>query len=223
MANNKKKSLEQQIAELEAQIEKLTKQVDIEWPSKDVGDKLEAKITGWFRNDEFFAGFRNTPARAIITALSVAILFGYGYYAFTNSAQTFWYLGLVCLVLLVQAISVRFVFNMDESSTEKLLDEYHRRRRDKALRRANKSFVYMMGLFLIAAFLYGYKDYFFGGKDLNFPDGADAVYNFSLSGWQFFVIVIFVSGWIALQKYLAYGIKGEPFMSRDEVKKMRNS
>jgi len=223
MANNKKKSLEQQIAELEAQIEKLTKQVDIEWPSKDVGDKLEAKITGWFRNDEFFAGFRNTPARAIITTLSVAILFGYGYYAFTNSAQTFWYLGLVCLVLLVQAISVRFVFNMDESSTEKLLDEYHRRRRDKALRRANKSFVNMMGLFLIAAFLYGYKDYFFGGKDLNFPDGADAVYNFSLSGWQFFVIVIFVSGWIALQKYWSYGIKGEPFLSREEARKLRDS
>jgi len=223
MANNKKKSLEQQIAELEAQIEKLTKQVDIEWPSKDVGDKLEAKITGWFRNDEFFAVFRNTPARAIITALSVAILFGYGYYAFTNSAQTFWYLGLVCLVLLVQAISVRFVFNMDESSTEKLLDEYHRRRRDKALRRANKSFVYMMGLFLIAAFLYGYKDYFVGGKDLNFPDGADAIYNFSLSGWQFFVIVIFVSGWIALQKYWSYGIKGEPFLSREEARKLRDS
>jgi len=223
MANNKKKSLEQQIAELEAQIEKLTKQVDIEWPSKDVGDKLKAKITGWFRNDEFFAGFRNTPARAIITALSVAILFGYGYYAFTNSAQTFWYLGLVCLVLLVQAISVRFVFNMDESSTEKLLDEYHRRRRDKALRRANKSFVYMMGLFLIAAFLYGYKDYFFGGKDLNFPDGADAIYNFSLSGWQFFAIVIFVSGWIALQKYWSYGIKGEPFLSREEARKLRDS
>ena len=223
MANNSKKSLEQQIADLEAQIENLTKKSDTEWPSKEVGEKLEAKITGWFRNDEFFAGFRSTKGRVLITALSVAVLFGYGYYAFTNSAQTFWYLGLICLVLLMQAISVRFVFNMDGSSTEKLLDEYHRKRRDEALRRANKSFVNMMGLFLTAAFLYGYKDYFFGGKDLNFPEGADAVYNFSLSGWQFFVIVIFVSGWIALQKYWSYGIKGEPFLSREEARKLRDS
>jgi len=223
MANKNKKSLEQQIADLEAQIEKLTKQTDIQWPSKDVGEKLEAKITGWFRNDEFFAGFRNTAGRAIITVLSVAVLFGYGYYAFTNSSQTFWYLGLIGLVLSMQAISVRFVFNMDGSSTEKLLDEYHRKRRDKALRRANKSFVNMMVLFLIAAFLYGYKDYFFGGKDLNFPDGPNAIYNFSLSGWQFFVISIFISGWISLQKYWSYGIKGEPMLSKDEARKLRDS
>lgn len=223
MANKNKKSLEQQIADLEAQIEKLTKQTDIQWPSKDVGDKLEAKITSWFRNDEFFAGFRNTAGRAIITVLSVAVLFGYGYYAFTNSAQTFWYLGFICLVLSMQAISVRFVFNMDGSSAEKLLDEYHRKRRDKALRRANKSFVNMMVLFLIAAFLYGYKDYFFGGKDLNFPDGPNAIYNFSLSGWQFFVISIFISGWISLQKYWSYGIKGEPMLSKEEARKLRDS
>jgi hypothetical protein len=81
----------------------------------------------------------------------------------------------------------------------------------------------MMGLFLIAAFLYGYKDYFFGGKDLSFPEGADAVYNFSLSGWQFLVVAIFVSGWIALQKYWSYGIKGEPMLSREEARKLRDS
>ena len=223
MANKTNKTLEQQIRDLEAQIEKLTKQADIEWPSREVGEKLEAKITGWFRNDEFFAGFRSTPARALITSFSVLILFGYGYYAFTNPAQTFWYLGLVCLVLMMQAISVRFVFNMDGSSTEKILDEYHRKRRNKALRRANKSYVNMMGLFLIAAFLYGYKDYFFGGKDLSFPEGADAVYNFSLSGWQFLVVAIFVLGWIALQKYWSYGIKGEPMLSREEARKLRDS
>jgi hypothetical protein len=81
----------------------------------------------------------------------------------------------------------------------------------------------MMGLFLIAAFLYGYKDYFFGDKDFNFPDGPNAIYNFSLSGWQFFVIVIFISGWISLQKYWSYGIKGEPMLSREEARKLRDS
>jgi hypothetical protein len=51
MAAKDKKSLEQQIRDLEAQIEKLTSQAEKQWPSKDLGDKIEAKIIGWVRND----------------------------------------------------------------------------------------------------------------------------------------------------------------------------
>ncbi|MFN6316066.1 MAG: FlxA-like family protein, partial [Rhodoluna sp.] len=107
MANNKQKTLEQQIRDLEAQIEKLTEQATVEWPSKELGEKIEAKIISWFRNDEFFAVFRNTFARAIITLLSIVVLFGYGYYAFMNPELSLWYLGLICLVLVMQAVSVR--------------------------------------------------------------------------------------------------------------------
>jgi hypothetical protein len=183
----------------------------------------EGSFIKWFRNDEFFAGFRNTPARAIITGLSMLILFGYGYYAFINPQQTFWYLGLLVVALLMQAISVRFVFNMEGNAAEKYLDEYHMKRRDKALQRANQSFNGFIGLALLGAFVYGYKDYIFGGKDLSFPDGPSAVFDFTLSGWQFFVVVIFVLGWTSLQKYWAYGIKGEPWLSKEELKKLRDS
>lgn len=240
MANNKQKTVEQQIRDLEAQIEKLTKQVDVEWPSKELGDKIQAKIVNWFRNDEFFAGFRNTYARAFITLLSMAVLFGYGYYAFMNPELALWYLGLICLVLVMQAISVRFVFNLEDKRTiayglsarffsfntgkgQNILDEYHLRRRDKALQRAHEAFVGFLGLALIGAFIYGYQEYVFGEKEFSFSPMPDAVYNFSLSGGQLLVIAFFVSGWAALQKYWSYGIKGEPFMSRSEAKRLRDS
>jgi hypothetical protein len=51
----------------------------------------------------------------------------------------------------------------------------------------------------------------------------DAIYNFSVSGGQFLVIAFFVSGWVSLQKYWSYGMKGEPFVSRSEAKKLRDS
>lgn len=240
MANKKQKTIEQQIRDLEAQIEKLTKQVEVELPSKDLGDKIEAKIVNWFRNDEFFAGFRNTFARALITLGSMAVLFGYGCYAFMNPELSLWYLGLICLVLVMQAISVRFVFNIEDKKTfaygfsarvfsikgakgKNILDEYHLRRRDKALQRAHESFVGILGLALIGAFFYGYKEYFFGEKEFTFSPMPDAVYNFTLSGGQLLVIACFVTGWAALQKYWSYGIKGEPFMSRSEARELRDS
>jgi hypothetical protein len=71
--------------------------------------------------------------------------------------------------------------------------------------------------------LYGYKDYVFGDKELTFDPLPDAVFNFSLTGGQFLVIAFFASGWIAFQKYWAYGIKGEPFLSREEARKLRDS
>jgi len=240
MTNKKQKTIEQQIRDLEAQIEKLTEQATVEWPSKELGEKIEAKIISWFRNDEFFAVFRNTFARAIITLLSIVVLFGYGYYAFMNPELSLWYLGLICLVLVMQAVSVRFVFNFEEKSSRAysmsarffsiktstrrtILDEYQLRRRDKALQRAHESFVGLLGLALVGAFLYGYQEYFFGEKEFSFTPMPDAVYSFSLSGGQFLVLAFFISGWISLQKYWSYGIKGEPFLSRSESEKLRDS
>jgi hypothetical protein len=233
---DKQLSKEQQIKELQAQINKLRGK-DTEGSDYigvhfnrgvhfKFGGKLpmvETKLSRWFRDDEFFAGFRNTPARALITALSIAALFGYGYYAFMNPELSFWYLSFICLVWLMQAISVRFVFNMEGKSAGKLLDEYHLKRRDKALQRSMESLAGVLGLLLIAAFLYGYKDYVFGDKELTFNPLPDAVFNFSLTGGQFLEIAFFASGWIAFQKYWAYGIKGEPMLSREEARKLRNS
>lgn len=91
------------------------------------------------------------------------------------------------------------------------------------MQRAHEAFVGFLGLALIGAFIYGYQEYVFGEKEFSFSPMPDAVYNFSLSGGQLLVIAFFVSGWAALQKYWSYGIKGEPFMSRSEAKKLRDS
>ncbi|MFM8927650.1 MAG: hypothetical protein ACKOFA_05555 [Rhodoluna sp.] len=238
MTNKKQKTYRQQIRDLEAQIEKLTGSLTT--AIQDNQEEIEDEMINWLRNDESFAGFRNTYARVLISLLSIVVLFGYGYYAFMNPELSLWYLGLICLVLVMQAISVRFVFNFDEKSSRAysmfarfftikpstrrtILDEYQLRRRDKALQRAHGSFVGLLGLALVGAFLYGYQEYFFGEKEFSFTPMPDAVYSFSLSGGQFLVLAFFISGWISLQKYWSYGIKGEPFLSRSESEKLRDS
>ncbi|MFN5558483.1 MAG: hypothetical protein ACK472_03280, partial [Rhodoluna sp.] len=60
-------------------------------------------------------------------------------------------------------------------------------------------------------------------KEFSFTPMPDAVYSFSLSGGQFLVLAFFISGWVSLQKYWSYGIKGEPFLSRSESEKLRDS
>ncbi len=216
-----KKSIHKQIRDLEAQIDNLTKKLGDD--AESLEDKIEKRVVAWFKEDEFFAGLRNTPARAIIMVLSALILFGYGFYAFQNPELSLWYLALLLLIITLNAISVRFVFNMDGKTPAKLLDEYHLRRRDKALQRTYKSFDFFSGALLLAAFLYGYKDYIFGDKDFSFSPFPDAVFNFSLTGGQFLVVAMFVTGWVSLQKYWAYGIKGEPFLSKEETRKLRDS
>ncbi len=220
-SKDEKKSIHKQIRDLETQIENLTKKLGGETASLE--ERIEQKVVAWFREEEFFAGLRNTPARVIIMILSAATLFGYGYYAFQNPELSLWYAALLLLVLALNAISVRFVFNMDGKTPEKLLDEYHLRRRDKALQRTYESFSFFSGAVLLGAFLYGYKDYIFGDKELSFSPFPDAVFDFSLTGGQFLVIAMFITGWVSLQKYWAYGVKGEPFLSKEETRKLRDS
>lgn len=222
MANKEdKKTIHKQIRDLEAQIDNLSKKLSGE--AENLEEKFELKVRKWLREDEFFAGFRNTPARVLITALSLAILFGYGYYAFQNPEMSLWYLLLLLVIFFMEAISVRFVFNFEGDSSDKFLDEYHLKRRNKALQRTYKSFDFFAGALVLGSFLFGYKDYIFGEKKFSFEALPDAVFNFTLSGGQFLVLAFFVSGWVTLQKYWAYGLVGEPFLSRAEAKKLRNS
>ncbi len=107
----------------------------------------------------------------------------------------------------MQAISVRFVFQI---GGREILDEYQSQRRDRAYRRAYKNI-----RSIIVAGVVGWLAYTY------IRENADV----ELGGWDVLTyqrvatIAVFAIGLISLQKYLAYGIKGEPSTSREEVKK----
>lgn len=220
--------LKKQIRELEDKIDNLTSKTGyVRFGAKSFivdfeSDKIEAKLINFFRNERIFAGFRNTPARILITVLSLGVLFGYGYYAFVNPELVGWYLTFILLALLANAISVRFVFQMEGDTPRQVLDEYHLNRRNKAKERAHDSLKAFIGLAILGAFIYGWKDWIFSDDR---PTGAipDAIYNFSLSGAQLFVVSLFVIGYVSLTKYLGYGLKGEPFISNEEDRRIRES
>jgi len=183
----------------------------IELKAEMFGNRLTASIVRWFRNDTFFDGFRNTPARIIICTLSFIILYGGLIVGWSTQNILLEYIIALLVVLVMQAISVRFVFQIEG---REILDEYQSQRRDRAYRRAYKNIRSIIVAGVVGWLVYTY-----------IRENADI----ELGGWELLTyqraatIAVFAIGLISLQKYLAYGIKGEPFMSRDEVKKMRNS
>ena len=183
----------------------------IELKAEMFGNRLTASTVRWFRNDIFFDGFRNTPARIIICTLSFIVLYGGLIVGWSTQNILLEYIIALFVVLVMQAISVRFVFQIEG---REILDEYQSQRRDRAYRRAYKNI-----RSIIVAGVVGWLAYTY------IRENADI----ELGGWELLTyqraatVAVFAIGLISLQKYLAYGIKGEPFMSRDEVKKMRNS
>jgi hypothetical protein len=175
------------------------------------GNRITAGTVRWFRNDTFFDGFRNTPARIIISTLSFIVLYGGLIRCWITQDTLLEYIIALLVVLAMQAISVRFVFQIEG---REILDEYQSKRRDRAYRRAYKNV-----RSIIVAGVVGWLAYWY------IRDHADI----GLGGWEMLTyqrvatIAVFAIGLISLQKYLAYGIKGEPFLSRNDVKKMRNS
>ena len=98
--------------------------------------KITTSIVRWFRNDTFFDGFRNTPARIIISALSFVVLYGGLIVGWSTQNILLEYMIALLEVLVMQAISVRFVFQIEG---REILDEYQFQRRDRAYRRAYKN------------------------------------------------------------------------------------
>jgi len=175
------------------------------------GKRVTVGVVRWFRNDTFFDGFRNTPARITISTLSFVVLYGGLIGGWITQNILLEYIIALLIVLAMQAISVRFVFQIEG---REVLDEYQSQRRDRAYRRAYKNIRSIIFAGVVGWLAYTY-----------IRENADI----ELGGWELLTyqraatIAVFAIGLISLQKYLAYGIKGEPFMSRDEVRKMRNS
>ena len=190
----------------------------IEVGANNFAAKVSRTVNNWLKNDTFFDGFRNTYARVLITAISYVILYGWGAIAFYKESSIVGYSFALACALLMQAISVRFVFN---SGLDLLLDEYQAQRRDVAYRKAYRGIRGVITLLLLV---------WVGATALDSASVSGLVQNLasvqrpaSLDNYRLAVLGVFLLGEISLQKYIAYGFKGEPFVSRLEAERIKNS
>lgn len=181
----------------------------------DFGTKLESKITTWIKNDRFFDGFRNTYARILLYVLGLLTLIWFGILAFNDASLTWWYVLALFVTVLAQQISVRYVFSDDK---DELVDEYQAGRRDRAYRIAYKNLQSLVGAFLILTPLLSWipLEVWIGQEQFDWDFTRLLNFDFSLSWHQAIVIYAGVIALMNLQKYWAWGMKGEPFRSKDE-------
>lgn len=176
--------------------------------------KVESRVKNWIRNDRVFDGFRNTYARILLYVLGVATVFGFGYLAFQDQNLTGWYILALVITVLSQQVSVRYVFNADE---EDLVDEYQAARRDRAYRVAYKNLQNLVGLAMLLMAANAILPGHFGeGEDFSWVWFENLTFGFDLSLNQAIVVFSGVIALMNLQKYWAWGVKGEPFRSKDE-------
>lgn len=176
-----------------------------------IGRNIDRGVRDWVKNDTFFNGFRNTPARILLAVITIAALYGipalellYGNVSIWTYAITLW------VVVGMQKLSVRFAFDDDSD-----IDEYQHERRNRAYRRAYKriGLIIGLGVALVAG----------NGAYLKATLGTGFQYSFDLASTNWTFVFVFLMGLFILQKYLSWGIKGEPWSdtSRENVEKLK--
>lgn len=171
---------------------------------------VESKIKNWIRNDRFFDGMRNTPARVLLWVLGNLALFGGLAICLTRETGIVAYAIVVALTVFAQKLSVRFVFDTDASD---LVDEYQRTRRDRSYRRAYRNVTgAFVGLVAVILF-YGYVAFYFENGYLTLL--PTAFINLHIDSYRVLSVLIFLAGFFTLQPYWAWGFKGEPMRSKD--------
>ena len=194
---------------LDREIDELAANVD------DIGSKVETQIKSWIKNDRVFDGFRNTYARILLLILGLLTVFWFGALAYNDANLTGWYVGALLLTVLAQQISVRYVFNSDE---DELVDEYQAARRDRAYRIAYKNLqtLVVWALLIGATLAWLPAEFFSGEQQIDWDFTRTLNLSFSVSANQAIVVFAGAVSLMNLQKYWAWGIKGEPFRSKDE-------
>lgn len=194
---------------LDREIDELAANVD------DIGSKVETIIKSWIKNDRIFDGFRNTYARILLLILGLLTVFWFGALAYNDANLTGWYVGALLLTVLAQQISVRYVFNSDE---DELVDEYQAARRDRAYRIAYKNLqtLVVWALLIGATLAWLPAEFFSGEQQIDWDFTRTLNLSFSVSANQAIVVFAGAVSLMNLQKYWAWGIKGEPFRSKDE-------
>ncbi len=176
-----------------------------------LGHKIDSGARNWVKNDQIFNGFRNTPARIVLALLSIGVLYGIPALQLFSGGVSIWlYGGLLAAIILMQKLSVRFAFDDDSE-----IDEYQHERRNRAYRRAYKRIGLIIGL-AIALFAGN-------GAYLKATLGSGYAYSFDLASTDWTFVFVFLIGLFVLQKYLSWGIKGEPWSdtSREHVEKLK--
>jgi hypothetical protein len=167
-------------------------------------ERIESGVLNWVRNDQFFNGFRNTPARFVLAAISIAVLYGYGWFAFiTPGAAGYLYPVFIFIVVLSQKLSVRFVFDDDS-----IIDEYQHKRRNKAYRRAYKRIGLILSLVIVAAALKASVGLNLTAQS-NFWPLPNGELNLAFTTYQAYIALVFLLGLFTIQKYLSWGFRGE--------------
>jgi hypothetical protein len=167
-----------------------------------LGQRAEAGVRGWVRNDSAFNFLRSTPARIVLALLTVGVLYGVPAWQMFNRGVSLWlYAGLLVGCVLLQKLSVRFAFDDDSE-----IDEYQHQRRNRAYRRAYKRVATIIGIALGVVAAQGY--------DLKHTLGSGFKYSFDLASENWLFVGVFVIGLFVLQKYLSWGIKGESWADR---------
>ena len=177
----------------------MTKDDKFDAAVKRLEKRLEAGVLNWVRNDQFFNGFRNTPARIILGTLSTLVLYGFPVAClFKGDLSLIAYAVALFVCLVAQKVSVRFVFDDDD-----VIDEYQHARRNKAYRRAYKRIGFMLtaAAVLVLAGIY-YQEHMMGSGWVWEIDTYKAGFG-----------LVFVIGLFTLQKYLSWGMRGEPMRS----------
>jgi len=182
----------------------------IESKVEDLEVLVESKIKNWIRNDRFFDGMRNTPARVLLWVLGNLALYGGLAICLTRETGIVAYAIVVALTVFAQKLSVRFVFDTDASD---LVDEYQRTRRDRSFRRAYRNVTgAFVGLVAVILF-YGYVSFYFENGYLTL--WPTAFINLHIDSYRVLSVLIFLAGFFTLQPYWAWGFKGEPMRSKD--------
>jgi hypothetical protein len=164
-----------------------------------LGNKVDAGARAWVRNDQFFNGLRNTPARILLAAITIGVLYGMpAYQMFFRGVSIWLYIGLIVLCVLLQKLSVRFAFDDDSD-----VDEYQSSRRNLAYRRAYKRVATILAI--------GVGIFAGDGFYLKHTLGSGFKYSFDFGTENWLFVGVFVAGLFVLQKYLSWGIKGEPW------------
>ena len=175
------------------------------------GKSIERGVRGWVRNDQIFNGLRNTPARILLALITIGVLYGIpALQMFFGNVSIWTYLGAMAGVILLQKLSVRFAFDDDSE-----IDEYQHERRNRAYRRAYKRVGFILGA--------GIALLVWNGMTLKAGAGSGFQYSFDLASTNWTFLFTFVMGLFILQKYLSWGIKGEPWSdtSRENVEQYK--
>lgn len=173
--------------------------------------RFESAVTNWVKNDLIFNWLRTTPARVLMWVFGHIVLFGGLIYCCTQERRLVWYGVAVILMVVMQALSVRFVF---ETDAKKFVDEYQRARRDRSYRRAYRNVRNALLGLVAFALLYSYGENFASGRHFSFwPTFYIEVF---FDTYRVLSILVFLVGYFTLLPYWGWGFKGEPFRSRDE-------